>query len=82
MLQHDAGSTSSLWVLSPFLCSKRLRYADINTCLLLWHQGIRAVTGPPGCLLIVKNYTGDRLNFGLAAEQAKAEGFKVQVNTT
>src|SRR5262245_46460959 len=27
---------------------------------------IRAVTGPPGVLLIVKNYTGDRLNFGLA----------------
>src|SRR4030088_905913 len=25
---------------------------------------IRAVTGPPGALLIVKNYTGDRLNFG------------------
>jgi dihydroxyacetone kinase len=27
----------------------------------------------PGCLLIVKNYTGDRLNFGLAAERAKLE---------
>ncbi|BBN07820.1 phosphoenolpyruvate---glycerone phosphotransferase subunit DhaK [Marchantia polymorpha subsp. ruderalis] len=40
---------------------------------------IRAVTGPPGCLLIVKNYTGDRLNFGLAAEQAKAEGYKIEV---
>ena len=36
---------------------------------------IRAVTGPAGCLLIVKNYTGDRLNFGLAAEKARAEGF-------
>lgn len=42
-------------------------------------MAIRAVTGPPGCLLIVKNYTGDRLNFGLAAEQAKSEGFKVEV---
>ncbi|KAI6694253.1 hypothetical protein NL676_021963 [Syzygium grande] len=40
--------------------------------------GIRAVTGPMGCLLIVTNYTGDRLNFGLAAEQAKAEGYKVE----
>eukprot|EP00850_Spirogloea_muscicola_P011649 SM000073S21425 [mRNA] locus=s73:99591:105584:- [translate_table: standard] len=40
---------------------------------------IRAVTGPPGCLLIVKNYTGDRLNFGLAAEQAKAEGYKIEM---
>ncbi|KAL0429654.1 UNVERIFIED_CONTAM: putative 3,4-dihydroxy-2-butanone kinase [Sesamum radiatum] len=43
------------------------------------HQGIRAVTGPLGCLLIVKNYTGDRLNFGLAAEQAKSEGYKVEM---
>jgi dihydroxyacetone kinase len=31
--------------------------------------------------IVMQNYTGDRLNFGLAAEQAKAEGFKVQVNT-
>jgi len=40
---------------------------------------IRAVTGEAGCLLIVKNYTGDRLNFGLAAEKARAEGFDVEV---
>ncbi|PON97516.1 Dihydroxyacetone kinase [Trema orientale] len=40
--------------------------------------GIRAVTGPMGCLLIVKNYTGDRLNFGLAAEQAKSEGYNIE----
>jgi dihydroxyacetone kinase len=39
--------------------------------------GILAVTGAPGCLLIVKNYTGDRLNFGLAAEKARALGMKV-----
>lgn len=30
-------------------------------------------------LLLMKNYTGDRLNFGLAAEQAKSEGYKVEV---
>jgi triose/dihydroxyacetone kinase / FAD-AMP lyase (cyclizing) len=40
---------------------------------------IRHVTGDAGCLLIVKNYTGDRLNFGLAAEKARAEGFKVEM---
>ena len=40
--------------------------------------GILAVTGPAGCLLIVKNYTGDRLNFGLAAERARS--FDLQVN--
>ena len=75
---------------------------------------IRAVTGPPGALLLVTNYTGepvseympiypqvhvlptfirktklpslsldplhnagDRLNFGMAAEQARLEGFEV-----
>lgn len=41
--------------------------------------GILSVTGPAGCLLIVKNYTGDRLNFGLAAERAKAFGLKVEM---
>lgn len=32
-----------------------------------------------GTLLIVKNYTGDRLNFGLAREQARAEGIPVEM---
>jgi len=41
--------------------------------------GILAVTGPAGCLLIVKNYTGDRLNFGLAAERARAFGLNVNM---
>lgn len=42
-------------------------------------SAICAVTGDPGCLLIVKNYTGDRLNFGLAAERARQMGFKVEL---
>lgn len=41
--------------------------------------GILAVTGDAGCLLIVKNYTGDRLNFGLAAERARSFGLKVNM---
>jgi dihydroxyacetone kinase len=41
--------------------------------------GILAVTGPSGCLLIVKNYTGDRLNFGLAAERARQFGLNVEM---
>jgi len=40
---------------------------------------ILAVAGPAGVLLIVKNYTGDRLNFGLAAELARASGVTVDV---
>jgi dihydroxyacetone kinase len=41
--------------------------------------GILAVTGSSGCLLIVKNYTGDRLNFGLAAERARQFGLNVEI---
>ena len=40
---------------------------------------IKAVAGEPGALLVVKNYTGDRLNFGLAAEMARAEGISVEM---
>lgn len=32
-----------------------------------------------GCLLIVKNYTGDRLNFGMACEMATAEKRKCRM---
>jgi dihydroxyacetone kinase len=39
---------------------------------------IRAAAGPAGALLVVKNYTGDVLNFGLAAELARAEGIPVE----
>lgn len=42
-------------------------------------EAICAVTGEAGCLLIIKNYTGDRLNFGLAAERAKQMGFAVEM---
>jgi dihydroxyacetone kinase len=42
-------------------------------------SALRATSGPRGALLIVKNYTGDRLNFGLAAELARAEGFPVEI---
>jgi triose/dihydroxyacetone kinase / FAD-AMP lyase (cyclizing) len=40
---------------------------------------ILSVTGPAGCLLVVKNYTGDRLNFGLAASKARAMGLAVEM---
>jgi triose/dihydroxyacetone kinase / FAD-AMP lyase (cyclizing) len=40
---------------------------------------IKAVVRRPGALLVVKNYTGDRLNFGLAAEMARAEGIPVEM---
>jgi triose/dihydroxyacetone kinase / FAD-AMP lyase (cyclizing) len=40
---------------------------------------IKAASGEPGALLVVKNYTGDRLNFGLAAEMARAEGISVEM---
>eukprot|EP00752_Nemacystus_decipiens_P007043 g6316.t1 len=42
-------------------------------------EAIRAACGPPGCLVLVMNYTGDRLNFGMAVERAKAEGLNVRM---
>ncbi|OBU00123.1 hypothetical protein VE01_01890 [Pseudogymnoascus verrucosus] len=41
--------------------------------------GLKALKSPKGILMIVKNYTGDKLNFGLAAEKAKSEGLEVNV---
>jgi triose/dihydroxyacetone kinase / FAD-AMP lyase (cyclizing) len=43
------------------------------------YAAIKAVAGKPGVLLVVKNYTGDRLNFGLAAEMARSEGIAVEM---
>ncbi|ASU21269.1 dihydroxyacetone kinase [Vibrio qinghaiensis] len=42
-------------------------------------NAILHVTGDAGCLVIIKNYTGDRLNFGLAVEKAKEMGCKVDL---
>src|SRR5699024_71434 len=40
-------------------------------------EGIKAVDSGEGVFLIIKNYTGDVLNFEMAAELAEAEGIKV-----
>ncbi|KAM1026634.1 hypothetical protein ACFX13_040244 [Malus domestica] len=61
-------------MLTAAICGDVFASPQVDSIL----AGIRAVTGPSGCLLIVKNYTGDRLNFGVAAEQAKSEGYKVE----
>jgi dihydroxyacetone kinase len=42
-------------------------------------SAIKAVATKSGALLVVKNYTGDRLNFGLAAEMARSEGIPVEM---
>lgn len=40
-------------------------------------EGIKAVDGGKGVLLVIKNYTGDVMNFEIAAELAEAEGITV-----
>lgn len=40
---------------------------------------IRVVSGPKGVLLVVKNYTGDKLNFGMAMEKARQEKINVKM---
>lgn len=41
-------------------------------------EAVKAVDGGKGVLLVIKNYTGDILNFEMAAEMAEAEGIKVE----
>ncbi|WP_049645569.1 dihydroxyacetone kinase subunit DhaK [Candidatus Rhodobacter oscarellae] len=60
-------------MLTAAVCGEVFASPSVDAVL----AGILAVTGEAGCLLIVKNYTGDRLNFGLAAERARALGMKV-----
>jgi dihydroxyacetone kinase, DhaK subunit len=40
-------------------------------------EAIKAVDAGKGVLLVIKNYTGDIMNFEMAAELAEAEGIKV-----
>jgi dihydroxyacetone kinase len=53
--------------LSAAVCGDVFASPSVDAVL----AGIRTATGPAGCLLVIMNYTGDRLNFGLAAERAK-----------
>jgi phosphoenolpyruvate---glycerone phosphotransferase subunit DhaK len=41
-------------------------------------EAIKAVDGGKGVLLVIKNYTGDVMNFEMAAELAEAEGINVE----
>lgn len=62
-------------LLTAAVCGEVFASPSVDAVL----AGILAVTGKAGCLLIVKNYTGDRLNFGLAAERARAQGLNVNM---
>lgn len=62
-------------MLTAAVCGEMFASPSVDAVL----SAIVAVTGRAGCLLIVKNYTGDRLNFGLAAERAKALGHDVRM---
>jgi len=42
-------------------------------------ETIQACATNAGVVLVIKNYTGDRLNFGLAAELARSEGIPVEM---
>lgn len=62
-------------MLTAAVCGEIFASPSVDAVL----AGILAVTGAPGCLLVVKNYTGDRLNFGLAVEKARALGLAVEM---
>lgn len=62
-------------MLTAAVCGEVFASPSVDAVL----NAIVGVTGKAGCLLIVKNYTGDRLNFGLAAEKAKGMGYDVEL---
>ena len=62
-------------LLTAVVCGEVYASPSVDAVL----SAILQVTGPKGCLLVIKNYTGDRLNYGLAAEKAKALGHKVEM---
>lgn len=62
-------------MLTAAVCGELFASPTVDAVL----TALREVTGEAGALLIVKNYTGDRLNFGLAAERARQEGLKVEM---
>jgi dihydroxyacetone kinase len=73
-------------MLSAAICGPVFTSPDVNTilttiraCSLPNSPQTENVSSNTGCLLIVKNYTGDRLNFGLAAELARTEGYNVDM---
>lgn len=41
-------------------------------------EGIKAIATDAGVLMVIKNYTGDVMNFEMAAEMAEMEGIKVK----
>ena len=62
-------------LLTAAVCGEIFASPSVDAVL----AAITAVTGEAGCLVIVKNYTGDRLNFGLAVERARTAGLAVEM---
>lgn len=46
------------------------------------YEGIKAIATDAGVLMVVKNYTGDVMNFEMAAEMAEMEGIRVKYVVT
>ncbi|GLB32459.1 dihydroxyacetone kinase subunit DhaK [Lacrimispora amygdalina] len=42
------------------------------------YEGIKAIAGDAGVLMVIKNYTGDVMNFEMAAEMAEEDGILVK----
>lgn len=45
------------------------------------YEAVKAVNGGAGVLMIVKNYTGDVMNFEMAGEMAQMEGLDIEVES-
>ncbi|EGC35029.1 hypothetical protein DICPUDRAFT_98031 [Dictyostelium purpureum] len=73
---HEPSHCGFIGLLSAGVCGEV--FASPNPKQVL--EAIKAVCGTKGCILIVKNYTGDRLNFGIAQMMAQTEyGLRVEM---
>lgn len=62
-------------MISAGVCGNIFASPSVSAILI----AIRTCAGPHGVLMIIKNYTGDRLNFGVALEKARQENINVQM---
>jgi dihydroxyacetone kinase len=66
-------------MLSAAVCGGIFASPSVHSILAAIRAVAAAASTSTSVLLIIKNYTGDRLNFGMAAERAAQEGIRVEM---
>jgi len=75
----DVGILVLFSIIFKLQCSILFNFISVNCEALHCSHLTKLHFFLPSIAKHLQNYTGDRLNFGLAAEQAKSEGYKMEV---